>query len=621
MESIDRSGALGPVGLLGEEDHHAGIDAAELSDFLEEVREFLRALERSLPAAICEGIDGPAVSEAVSCAHSIKSLVSFARMDDLVQLCHILEESLQEVGQCTGDLRDELAGMVRRAVEVLNIAFDECQRHGGAVTVREAAELARSLEDAVHGFRIGDGGGQFRIDMTRSLRHALTPVAESALLAAMIAGEQVVEFERYTPGLPAGVRHVPLGLVLAEVSHPDDGGRRMLLVVLEPGAEMETLELDPATICARVLHYVRRMEPGLDPEVIRLSISPEDEKSFRRAADEGLGVHVVGVAFGADDPVREGRSRYVFEALRERCRILLSAPPLERLAAGECHGAFRAVIAAHEDSDSLVDLLDEIADGSEHSARPFVFSASESRPKRARQGEVREALQESHACVTELLSLLSTQDLPPPIGAATERLKWAIQRGLASADSVPAADLVRGVAQLVRTIARRRRRSAVLRTEIGVARLPRSLVQALRDPLVHVVRNSVDHGIESPEERKALDKETRGEVLIRMDRQADDWVVEVVDDGAGIRAEQIRAKFERMPGMAIEELIFLPGITETDRVDEISGRGLGMGIARDAVARLGGEVTAETWPGRGTLVRFRVPHGGLLDAWADGNAE
>jgi two-component system chemotaxis sensor kinase CheA len=148
--------------------------------------------------------------------------------------------------------------------------------------------------------------------------------------------------------------------------------------------------------------------------------------------------------------------------------------------------------------------------------------------------------------------------------------------------------------------------------------LDRSILDRLSDPLIHLVRNAVDHGIEAPAERAARGKPEMGRVWIDARRDRGHVCIEVRDDGAGIDLERLRARAVEMgllhadlaadltPAQAAS-LVFQPGLSTAAAVTEVSGRGVGMDAVRTTVEALGGSVEIETQRGRGTTTRLRVP--------------
>jgi two-component system chemotaxis sensor kinase CheA len=148
--------------------------------------------------------------------------------------------------------------------------------------------------------------------------------------------------------------------------------------------------------------------------------------------------------------------------------------------------------------------------------------------------------------------------------------------------------------------------------------LDKTLLEAIRDPLIHIVRNSVDHGIEKPEARAAAGKPAEGTVAVRAFQDGGQVIVEVEDDGAGVNLEKVRQKGVAMGLLTAEEaarlteretldLIFRPGFSTAEKVTQISGRGVGMDVVRTNVERIGGSVEMVSRPGRGSVCRVRVP--------------
>ena len=148
--------------------------------------------------------------------------------------------------------------------------------------------------------------------------------------------------------------------------------------------------------------------------------------------------------------------------------------------------------------------------------------------------------------------------------------------------------------------------------------LDRTIIEAIKDPLTHLVRNSMDHGIEEPEARKHAGKNPTGILTLRAFHEGGQVNIEISDDGAGLNCDRIRHKaMERglisaqqatsMPDRDIFNLIFLPGFSTAEKVTNVSGRGVGMDVVKTNVEKIGGMVDIQSTPGRGTTVRVRIP--------------
>jgi two-component system chemotaxis sensor kinase CheA len=148
--------------------------------------------------------------------------------------------------------------------------------------------------------------------------------------------------------------------------------------------------------------------------------------------------------------------------------------------------------------------------------------------------------------------------------------------------------------------------------------LDRTIIEAIKDPLTHLVRNSVDHGIESAEERKKAGKDPVGRLILRAFHEGGQVNIEILDDGAGLNLERIRRKAverglvsadqaARMQDRDIFNLIFLPGFSTAEKVSNVSGRGVGMDVVKTNVEKIGGTVDVQSTAGKGTTVKVKIP--------------
>ena len=182
----------------------------------------------------------------------------------------------------------------------------------------------------------------------------------------------------------------------------------------------------------------------------------------------------------------------------------------------------------------------------------------------------------------------------------------------------PVGHLFNKFPRMVRDLARTCGREVRIEFSGAETGLDKSLLEAIKDPLTHAVRNAVDHGIEPPAQRRLAGKPTEGCVRLKAFHQNGSVVIEIVDDGAGIEIARVLAKAverelvtaEQAAGMTEREalqLIFLPGFSTAAAVTHVSGRGVGMDVVRANVEKVGGSVEIESRIGAGTTLRLRVP--------------
>jgi two-component system, chemotaxis family, sensor kinase CheA len=182
----------------------------------------------------------------------------------------------------------------------------------------------------------------------------------------------------------------------------------------------------------------------------------------------------------------------------------------------------------------------------------------------------------------------------------------------------PVSNVFSKMPRMVRDLTHVLGRRARLQMEGQETELDKSLLEAIKDPLTHAVRNALDHGIEPPAVREAAGKDPEGALTVRAAQEGSHVVIEISDDGAGIASEKIRSKAiergllsaERAAQMSERELlqlIFLPGFSTAAQVTNVSGRGVGMDVVRTNVEKIGGKVEIDSRVGKGTTLRMRIP--------------
>ncbi len=208
----------------------------------------------------------------------------------------------------------------------------------------------------------------------------------------------------------------------------------------------------------------------------------------------------------------------------------------------------------------------------------------------------------------ELDRAVSTLDI------ATARLQSAVMRTRMQ----PVGKVFSRFPKVARDVARNLAKEVELELVGAETELDRNLVEALADPLVHLVRNAIDHGIETPELREAQGKPRNGHVRLSAQQEGDYVSIEVQDDGAGIDPEKLRAKArekglidpEAAARLSSEEclhLVFLPGFSTKQEVTDISGRGVGMDVVQSRIRELSGQIQIQSELGRGSRFLIRVP--------------
>jgi two-component system, chemotaxis family, sensor kinase CheA len=193
-----------------------------------------------------------------------------------------------------------------------------------------------------------------------------------------------------------------------------------------------------------------------------------------------------------------------------------------------------------------------------------------------------------------------------------------LQRSVMKIRMVPVDQLFRRFPRIVRDVARQCGREVDLELAGQETDLDKGILDAIAEPLTHLVRNAVSHGIEPVEERRRLGKSPRGKIRLNALHQGNQVVVEISDDGRGIDAQKIRTKALDLGMMTAEEaarlnesetldFIFRPGFSTAEEVTEVSGRGVGMDVVQSVLQRLKATIHVETHVGQGTTFRLKLP--------------
>jgi two-component system chemotaxis sensor kinase CheA len=225
--------------------------------------------------------------------------------------------------------------------------------------------------------------------------------------------------------------------------------------------------------------------------------------------------------------------------------------------------------------------------------------------------------------IGELIARLAAQSETARIGGEFAKVHKSLDRKLRELQSavlevrmVPLRQVFEKVSRVVRRLRRDLGKQVELEIRGADTELDKLIVEALVDPLMHVVRNALDHAIEPADERRAQLKEEIGRISIDAFQRGSHVVIEVRDDGRGIDRAVLRRRAEQLgrvePGAVLSEketldLIFAPGVSTRDEVTETSGRGVGMDIVRSNLAALGGVVDVVSTPGRGTAIAMTLP--------------
>ncbi len=227
-----------------------------------------------------------------------------------------------------------------------------------------------------------------------------------------------------------------------------------------------------------------------------------------------------------------------------------------------------------------------------------------------------------HSSISVISERMHRDGLTPLIQELTkaakglERKLTELQKGVMEIRMIPVGQLYEKMGRIVRKVAREQGKKVDLKLYGADTELDKLIIEDIADPVMHIIRNAIDHGIEPPEERRRVGKEDAGTIRLSSFQKGNHVVIEVEDDGRGIDTGKVRRKAveKGLIGSADDlsdheaiELIFLPGFSTSDTVSEISGRGVGMDVVKNNIAAVSGIVDIESVFGKGSRITITLP--------------
>jgi two-component system chemotaxis sensor kinase CheA len=539
-------------------------DDRPLADFVVEAVETVEALGREL-VRLDTGGDGeapPAVLNAVfRHAHSLKGLAALYGQGTMAELAHAAEDLLDRLRLGRLPLREPVMDALSEAVELLQRLAVAAESAPDAALLGRSKALLERLEQLSQAPERVSADVLTKLALSDDVRAVLTEYEEHRLRETLRRRALVWRYtvrwalEDFDKRLPALVeRLAPMAEVIATL----------------PGHAVD----DPQSICFELLIGCaageERLAAALAPDVGELSVVPVHKRRSRvdLAQLAGRTERVPDAEMGLLPAEAEGPLRSSSRTVRvdiERLDAMMNAVGELRL------------IAAN---------LQRLADGA---TAPGVVQ----------------------------LPRAFGADLLKDQRQMARRLD-ALQSGLLEARMVPLAQVFERLQRLVRRVAREAGKELDLVARGGEVELDKLIVEELSDPLMHLLRNAIDHGIEAPAEREQLAKPRRGRLTLTARPSGAHVVIEVRDDGRGVNTARVREvavergllgamEAQEASSRALHRLLFTPGFSTAKSISPLSGRGVGLDVVHTNLARLSGVIDVESVAGLGTCFRLTLP--------------
>jgi two-component system chemotaxis sensor kinase CheA len=568
------------------------------ASFFVECEELLEALQDGLGDLEGGGADGETIHVVFRAVHSIKGGAGAFGLSDLVGFAHAFETVLDEVRADRLEATADLIRLFFRCADMLSDLVRAARDDTPVDAVRVAAILAEL--EGIEG--IGDGTEvEEAADFTPAPIALDLDLAFAPIPAAPQTRAWRVRFAPSAALYEAG--HEPLFLLKALA------GLGKARVALDLPPPLPFAGYDPA---ASLLAWTVTLETAEDEAAIR------DVFEFA----EGLCALEVSPAEATPEPVPEAAPQVEIPGLPVSSalpRPLPETEPVEAPAAPTAKSAPSAPSAAAR-PPSASEAASDAA-----SAEDGGGKAGKAAPT------VRVDLDRIERLVNLVGELVINQAMLSQsfaeAGLATDgkiasgldeflQLTRDIQDGVMMIRAQPVKSLFQRLGRIVRESSDAAGKTARLVTEGEATEIDKTMIERLSDPLTHMIRNAVDHGLETAEKRVSAGKAPEGTITVTAGHRSGRVVIEVRDDGAGINRPRVQQVAEERglipPGLTlsdaeIDNLLFLPGFSTAGQISKLSGRGVGMDVVRNAIATLGGRIAIASEPGRGTTFSISLP--------------
>ena len=576
--------------------------AAIRQTFFQECDDGLAELEAGLLRMDAGETDGETVNAVFRAVHSIKGGAGAFGLESLVRFAHVFETALDHVRADRLVADAPVVAVLLRANDVLSdlvsAAREEREAADGRVQA-VAAELDALAGGDPDGADGDDGMGDFDFQPVQAFSLA-APALEPA-----VAGPRTWRV-RFTPGDALYAKANDAVLLLRELARLGEATVELDAGALPPLAELEpeaaylawTVTLataEPREAIAEVFDFV---DGDCRLEIEEVGASPGPAEPDVMALIAAARAATVEVAEAEPPPAEPDIMALISAARAATSQVAgpASAPPEPAppaaTAAGEPPAAVRKADAAPtirvdlDRVDRLIDLVGELV----------INQAMLSQ----RIGEAGLARASAAA--------MAMDDL--------EQLTREIQDSVMAIRAQPVKSVFQRMPRLVRETAALTGKQVRLATDGEGTEVDKTVIERLTDPLTHMIRNSIDHGVERPEARLAAGKPVEGVVRLSARHRSGRIVIEVADDGAGINRARVReiatARGLIAPDVALtdeetDNLIFMAGFSTAETVSDVSGRGVGMDVVRRSIQALGGRISISSRPGHGSTFSLSLP--------------
>ncbi|WP_418285982.1 chemotaxis protein CheA [Halorubrum sp. DTA46] len=547
-------------------DSHRAAFVAEAEDGVTDLNNALLALE-------ADPGDAAAMDDVFRVAHTLKGNAAAMGYEDVSSFGHALEDLLDAVRQGDREATPELMDLLFEGVDTVEAMVAEIADSGDVTT--DPSELERRLR-AMEEHGTAEAEGESADDADSEVETSTDDE---------IADDEIADDE------------------IADDEIADDGDDTEADTLSVPDLPPAVDDFDSPVVYADVTIGETAMA-GVDATLVLQALDSQFDDHVTEPSPEALENGEYDERF---DAFVAGADR---DVVAEGLEALTQVEAVETVLVGDA-----AAAETTADDDAEESTSEDTGSGSSSDGRDEIKSI------RVDVDQVDELYGLVEQLVTSRIKLrreLEEANAQSDALDELDKLASSLQDTAMDMRLIPFSQVSDSFPRLVRDISRDLDKQIAFDIEGADVELDRTILTEMRDPLVHVLRNAVDHGIESPGEREAAEKDPTGHVQLRAERERDHVIIEVSDDGGGLDPDRLREKaiaedvksreaVDAMTDNEVYDLVFHPGFSTAEEVTDVSGRGVGMDVVRTTARDLDGSVSVDSEPGEGTTVRFRLP--------------
>ena len=622
------------------------MDMNEIKEiFFQECEEQLAELESGLLKLNDGDRDPETVNAVFRAVHSIKGGAGAFGLDDLVAFAHVFETTLDCVRSNKLDPSPDVLKVMLKSADVL-ADLTNAARDGGSVDESRSRALVKELEALASGQALPSSSAS---EAPAPAAPAPAPAAVAAPAPVAVAPPAPTDDSGFQP-IPFNFDEFPQG--------EDEPDLPVYEVVFKPRSDLYAKGND-ATLLLRDLARLGRMTilcnadqlptlDKLDPEAAYynwvVSISTDKGEDAIRTVFEfaewdcELQVRALG-----NEPVATPSEEQPMVPVPFDLSLLDEGPEVQAAPAPApqptpVQAAAAETVAAAETASAVVDAVNAAVSAKAEKREPAQTPAAAQAAAAAAANNaagIAQTIRVDLDRVDRLINLVGELVINQAMlsqsviendnnGASSinmgleelQQLTREIQDSVMAIRAQPVKPVFQRMSRIVREIADMTGKSIRLITEGENTEVDKTVIDKLAEPLTHMIRNAVDHGVETPEKRIALGKNPEGTVRLTAKHRSGRILIELADDGAGINRERVRQKAidkelispdANLSDEEIDNLIFLPGFSTAEKLSDISGRGVGMDVVKRSIQALGGRINIVSKPGHGSVFTMSLP--------------